>query len=97
MTAKESIINLIQELGIGEMPPQDQEEMIESVLQQLDAKVSMRVAERLSDDQFEQYEGLMEQDTDEATEGVKKLVPDYDDLVAEEAGNLKEQIKSMMP
>ncbi len=97
MTAQESINNLIRELGIDKLPEDDQSEMLESIIEQLDEKVSMRLAERLTDQQFELYEHLMDDDSDAATADLKQLVPDYDEIVADEATKLKEQIKGMMP
>ncbi len=96
--------NLLQELGLGALPPQEKNRMLAHIYETLEMRVGMRLAEGMSDQQLDEFEQLMplETDTPEARQQKEKdaLVwletnfPNYKQVVADELEKLKNEIKA---
>ena len=99
--------NLLQELGLGSLPPAEKNKMLAHIYETLELRVGMRLASQMSDDQLKQFEGLMpaEGDSQEVAAGKEKEAfnwletnfPGYKDVVADELEKLKSEIKTQAP
>jgi len=96
--------NLLKELGLGALPPQEKNRMLAHIYETLEMRVGMRLADGMSDAQLKEFEGLMpvETDTPEQRQDKEKAAltwletnfPDYKQVVADELNKLKEEIKA---
>lgn len=96
--------NLLRELGLGALPPQEKNRMLAHIYETLEMRVGMRLAEGMSDQQLNEFEQLMplQTDTDEAKkqkeqDALKWLetnFPNYKQVVADELEKLKAEIKA---
>ena len=58
--------NLLRELGLGALPPQEKNRMLAHIYETLEMRVGMRLAEGMSDQQLDEFEALMPLQTDSA-------------------------------
>ncbi len=96
--------NLLRELGLGSMPPQEKNRMLAHIYETLEMRVGMRLAEGMSDQQLNEFEQLMplQTDTDEAKKQKEQAAlkwletnfPNYKQVVADELEKLKAEIKA---
>ena len=99
--------NLLRELGLGDLPPQEKNRMLAHIYETLEMRVGVRLAEGMSDQQLNEFEKLMplETDSDEAKkqkeqDALKWLetnFPNYKQVVADELEKLKAEIKAAAP
>lgn len=99
--------NLLRELGLGDLPPQEKNRMLAQIYETLEMRVGMRLAEGMSEDQLNEFEKLMPlaTDTDEqkrqkeqdALKWLETNFPDYKQVVANELDKLKNEIKTAAP
>ncbi len=95
--------NLLEELGLGSLPPQEKNRMLQHIYETLEMRVGMQLASQMSDQQLDDFEKLMptETDTEEARAQKEKDAltwlesnfPDYKQVVADELEKLKAEIK----
>lgn len=96
--------NLLRELGLGDLPPQEKNRMLAHIYETLEMRVGMRLAEGMSDQQLDEFEQLMPVDTDSpeirqqkekaALTWLETNFPNYKQVVAEELDKLKGEIKA---
>lgn len=96
--------NLLRELGLGALPPQEKNRMLAHIYETLEMRVGMRLAEGMSSEQLDEFEKLMptKEDTDEvktqkekdALGWLESNFPNYKQVVAEELDKLKQEIKA---
>lgn len=96
--------NLLRELGLGDLPPQEKNRMLQHIYETLEMRVGMKLAEGMSNQQLDEFEKLMPLQTD--TEEMRKQkeqqaltwletnFPNYKQVVADELEKLKAEIKS---
>lgn len=99
--------NLLKELGLGDLPPQEKNRMLAHIYETLEMRVGMKLAEGMSDAQLKEFELLMplEHDSDEikknkeqqALHWLETNFPNYKQVVAEELEKLKQEIKQSAP
>lgn len=99
--------NLLIELGLGTLPPQDKNQMLTHIYQTLEMRVGMQLASQMTDQQLDEFEKLMplDQDTKEVKEQKEQAAlkwletnfPNYKQVVADELAKLKEEIKASAP
>lgn len=99
--------NLLRELGLGELPPQEKNRMLAHIYETLEMRVGMRLAEGMSDQQLDEFEQLMPQETDtpeakkqkekDALMWLETNFPNYKQVVASELDKLKSEIKVAAP
>lgn len=99
--------NLLKELGLGTLPPQEKNRMLAHIYETLEMRVGMRLAEGMTEQQLDEFEQLMplETDTDEqkrqkeqdALKWLETNFPDYKQVVADELEKLKNEIKAAAP
>jgi 5'-deoxynucleotidase YfbR-like HD superfamily hydrolase len=99
--------NLLRELGLGDLPPQEKNRMLQHIYETLEMRVGMRLAEGMSNQQLDEFEKLMptQTDTDEmrkqkeqdALRWLETNFPNYKQVVADELEKLKGEIKIAAP
>lgn len=99
--------NLLQQLGLGALPPHEKTRMLRHIYETLEMRVGMRLAEGMSDQQLDEFEALMPQETDSpeinqqkqqaALRWLETNFPDYKQVVAEELDKLKEEVRVAAP
>lgn len=96
--------NLLIELGLGSLPPGEKNRMLAHIYETLEMRVGMKLAEGMSDQQLDEFEELMPLETDSievkkqkeqaALKWLENNFPNYKQVVADELGKLKEEIKA---
>lgn len=88
----------LSELGLAVLPQEEKEKMKAHVYETLEMQVGMRLASGMSDEQLNEFEGLMK-NSDEAgaLKWLETNFPDYKKVVAEELEKLKKEIKQAAP
>jgi hypothetical protein len=90
--------NLLQELGLGSLPSAEKNKMLGHIYETLELRVGMRLAEQMSDDQLDEFEGFIDRnDETGALHWLETNFPDYKQVVAEELEKLKGEIKTQAP
>lgn len=99
--------NLLIELGLGGLSPQDKNRMLAHIYETLEMRVGMRLAEGMSESQLDEFEALMPlpEDTQEvraqkeqdALKWLESNFPNYKQVVAEELEKLKTEVKAAAP
>lgn len=99
--------NLLTELGLGSLPPEEKNKMLAHIYETLELRVGMRLANGMSDAQLQEFENLMPVEGDsDATVRQKEQqslgwlqtnFPNYKEVVAQELEKLKTEIKSQAP
>jgi hypothetical protein len=96
--------NTLDELGLGQLPPEEKKAMLTHILETLEMRVGTTLASRMTDEQLNDFERLMplETDTPEAAKEKERSAltwletnfPNYKDVVKNELDKLKEEIKA---
>jgi septum formation inhibitor MinC len=90
--------NLLQELGLGGLPPAEKNKMLGHIYETLELRVGMRLAEQMTDDQLDEFEGFIDRNDEAgALHWLETNFPDYKKVVAEELDKLKGEIKAQAP
>jgi hypothetical protein len=90
--------NLLQELGLGSLPVAEKNKMLGHIYETLELRVGMRLAEQMSDQQLDEFEGFIDRnDEPGALHWLETNFPDYKKVVAEELEKLKGEIKAQAP
>jgi hypothetical protein len=86
--------NLLQELGLGALPPAEKDKFLRHIYETLEMRVGTRLAERMSDQQLDEFEAFIDRNDDNgAFHWLETNFPNYKDVVAEEFEKLKGEIK----
>lgn len=90
--------NLLQELGLGSLPAAEKNKMLGHIYETLELRVGMRLAEQMSDEQLDEFEGFIDRNDEAgALHWLETNFPDYKQVVAEELEKLKSEIKAQAP
>jgi len=99
--------NLLHELGLGALPPQEKNAMLKHIYETLEMRVGMRLAEQMSDQQLDEFEQLMpvqgdsvevqKQKETAALHWLETNFPNYKDVVGQELEKLKGEIRQAAP
>jgi len=99
--------NLLRELGLGALPPQEKNRMLQHIYETLEMRVGMRLAEGMSEQQLNEFEQLMPLATDseetkkqkeaDALRWLETNFPNYKQVVGDELEKLKNEIKQAAP
>lgn len=85
---------LLEEIGLITLPKVERDQMLSQIYETLEMRVGMRLAERMTDQQLDEFERFI--DTDDEASALKWLetnFPDYKQVVASELDKLKAEIK----
>lgn len=87
--------NLLQELGLGALPPAEKNRMLQHIYETLEMRVGMKLAEQMSNEQLDEFEGFIDrQDEAGALKWLETNFPNYKQVVADELEALKVEIKA---
>lgn len=90
--------NLLKELGLGDLPTADKEQMRRQIYETLEMRVGMKLAEQMSDQQLNEFEGFIDKNDEAgALKWLETNFPDYKQVVAGELDKLKTEIKKSAP
>lgn len=90
--------NLLQELGLGSLPPNEKNKMLAHIYETLELRVGMKLAEQMSDAQLDEFESFIDRnDEPGALRWLETNFPDYKKVVADELETLKSEIKNQAP
>lgn len=86
--------SLLEEIGLITLPKEERDQLLRQIYETLEMRVGMRLAERMSDQQLDEFERFI--DTNDEAGALKWLetnFPDYKQVVASELEKLKGEIK----
>lgn len=103
MNASQILEDLFQKLGVNGMPEAMREQLVESVIRQIHMGVNLRAAEQLkTEEQAKHFSKLIEledngDDGHKAAAEIRKLVPNYDEIVAQVTQQVSDRILALSP
>ena len=87
--------NFLQSVGLGGLPAQDRDSMLEHIREQLEQRVGERLAARMTPQQSSDFLKLIEANDRQAAVGwLRKNLPEHQQVVQEEIAGLSEEIKA---
>lgn len=99
--------DLLNELGLGELPSQEKNAMLRHIYETLELRVGMRLAENMSKQQLSEFDALMPKEEDtpddrkqkeqQALKWLESSFPNYRQVVGDELEKLKAEIKQAAP
>lgn len=90
--------NLLKELGLGSLSPDDKKKMLAHVYETLEMRVGMRLAEQMTDAQLDEFEQFINtNDEAGALHWLETNFPNYKDVVTDEFEKLKNEIAQVAP
>lgn len=90
--------NLLQELGLGSLPPAEKNKMLAHIYETLELRVGMKLAEQMTDAQLDEFEAYIDKNDEAgALKWLETNFPDYKKVVADELEKLKVEIKAQAP
>src|SRR3990167_824207 len=86
--------NLLEELGLGNLPAEQKNSMLQHIYETLEMRVGMKLADQMSNEQLDEFEGFIDRNDEAgALKWLETNFPDYKKVVADELESLKEEIK----
>ena len=90
--------NFLTELGLASLPPAEKNKMLSHIYETLEMKVGMRLAEKMSNEQLDEFEGYINSNDEQgALKWLETNFPNYKQVVAEELEKLKVEIRQVAP
>lgn len=90
--------NFLKELGLDSLPAHEKNNMLAHIYETLEMRVGVRLASGMSDAQLDEFESYINKnDESGALKWLETNFPNYKDVVAEELGKLKEEVKASAP
>jgi predicted RNA-binding Zn ribbon-like protein len=90
--------NLLRELGLGALPPEEKNKMLAHIYETLEMRVGMKLAERMTNEQLDEFEQFIEKNDEAgALRWLETNFPNYKQVVADELEALKAEIKQAAP
>jgi hypothetical protein len=98
---------LLEELGLAALPPQEKQAILRQILETLEMRVGTTLASRMSDAQLDEFERLMpaegddqntiQQKEQQASQWLESNFPTYKQVVNDELEKLKAEIRQSAP
>jgi predicted RNA-binding Zn ribbon-like protein len=86
--------NLLEELGLGALPAEEKNKMLQHIYETLEMRVGMKLASQMSNEQLDEFESFIDKNDEAgALKWLETNFPDYKQVVAEELEKLKSEIK----
>ncbi len=87
--------DLLKEVGLGDLPMEEKSLLVSQIHEQLELRVGTRLAEKMSEEQKEEFDTdyIQKEDEKGAMAWLEKNFPDYPNVVKEELQKLKEELK----
>lgn len=90
--------NLLQELGLGTLAPEDKRAMLGHIYETLEMRVGMTLAQQMTNEQLDEFEAFIDSNDEAgALKWLETNFPNYKQVVADELEKLKSEIKSQAP
>jgi hypothetical protein len=90
--------DLLKELGLAALPPDEKNKMLSHIYQTLEMRVGMKLAEGMTNEQLDEFEGFVERNDEAgALKWLETNFPNYKQVVADELEALKSEIKQAAP
>jgi len=87
--------NLLQEIGLGTLPPEEKRGLLSHIYETLEMRVGMRLADQMTNEQLDEFEQYFEAKDDAgAFKWLESNFPNYKDIVNEEFEKLKNEVAS---
>lgn len=89
---------LLEELGLGSLPPEEKNRMLAHIYETLEMRVGMKLAEQMSNEQLDEFESFIDKNDEAgALKWLETNFPNYKQVVADELEKLKSEIKATAP
>ncbi|CAN5396987.1 hypothetical protein BH10PAT3_BH10PAT3_4410 [soil metagenome] len=90
--------DFLQSLGLGGLPVDEKNRLLQMIYERLEMNVGMRLAEKMSDQQLDEFEGFIDRNDEAgALKWLESNFPNYKDVVAEELEKLKGEVQAAAP
>lgn len=90
--------NLLRELGLGALPPDEKNKMLAHIYETLEMRVGMKLAEKMTNEQLDEFEKFIDNNDEAgALKWLETNFPNYKQVVADELEALKLEIKQAAP
>lgn len=90
--------NLLRELGLGDLPAQEKNRMLQHIYETLEMRVGMTLAQQMSEAQLSEFETFIDSNDEAgALKWLETNFPNYKQVVADELEKLKTEIKAAAP
>lgn len=85
--------DIIKQLGIDNLPEAEQKQTLQTMLETLNMRVSLRLGRELSEEQLKGLEEAAKKGDDAAQAEMDRIYPGYDKMYQEEIDKLKADIQ----
>lgn len=90
--------NLLKELGLGALPPDEKNKMLGHIYETLEMRVGMKLAEQMTNEQLDEFESFIDKNDEAgALKWLETNFPNYKQVVADQLEQLKAEIKASAP
>jgi len=90
--------DLLQELGLSALPPEDKKKLLAHIYETLEMRVGMKLAEQMTDAQLSEFEQFIDRNDEAgALHWLEANFPNYKDVVSSEFEKLKQEIRQAAP
>lgn len=90
--------NFLSSLGLGSLPVDEKNKLLQAIYERLEMNVGMRLAEKMTDSQLDEFEGFIDRNDEAgALRWLETNFPNYKQVVAEELEKLKSEIAQAAP
>ena len=90
--------NLLQELGLGTLPPEEKRALLNHIYETLEMRVGMRLADQMTNEQLDEFETYFEAKDDAgAFKWLETNFPNYKEIVNDEFEKLKAEVGQAAP
>lgn len=90
--------NFLSSLGLGSLPVDEKNKLLQAIYERLEMNVGMRLAEKMTDSQLDEFEGFIDRNDEAgALRWLETNFPNYKQVVAEELEKLKTEISQAAP
>ena len=87
--------NMLRDLGLGDLPPQEKNRLLAQIYETLELRVGMTLANQMSDQQLQEFEGFIDSNDERgALTWLEGNFPNYKQVVANELEKLKQEISA---
>ncbi len=95
MTKEINQQNLIQELGLGDLPEDKQVELLTTMTESVLKRITIQILERLSEEEKKEFDEVREtNDPDKITGFLREKIKDYDEMAENTVKEFKEEMKN---
>ncbi len=88
--------NFLESIGLGDLPLEEKDLLISQIYEQLQMRVGTKLADRMSEEQLEEFDTKYMQTNDKqgAVRWLEQNFPDYPKVVESELDNLRQELKT---